>query len=108
MAMHFDNGGSKNIVRVCIWLESGCSLDNGEYGLTMEGVIGALNIMPNGGVDDVSLIRECAEEFISGIDFEIPGDGLIELMMIESGELQDVFYTKWYEVKSHRIQDFNK
>lgn len=106
VSIQYCTSGTKNIVRVAVWLESGCDIKKEEYGLTIEGFIGQFNIKPRGGEDEVSLIKECADEFVSNIDFDIPEEGVIYLNMVESGEWQDVFYTKWYEVVSFTVQEF--
>lgn len=85
-----------NYVQVLITTETGCDPEKGEYGLEISSFIGCLDISSHGGVDDVSLVKECIE---NDIDFStLPEEGTTEVILKESGEWEDVFWNKYYIV----------
>lgn len=86
-----------NYVYVCIVTEDECSVEKGEYSLSITGITGALDISSIGGVDDVSLIKECIESHIS--EMKLPNDGTTVVVLKESGEWEDVFWHKYYVVE---------
>jgi len=87
-----------NYIEVHIHVESGCNPKEGEYILHLASFNGSLDLSSHGGVDDISLIKECVEEIISDIDFkkEEIEEGLLHLVLKESGEWEDVFWHKYY------------
>ena len=52
----------KNKVYCTINLESGCKVSEDEYSINLVGFLGALDINAYGGVDDVTLIKDCIDE----------------------------------------------
>jgi len=92
----------KNIVQVFIHTETGRSPLEGEYSIHIGSVIGALDISSVGGVDDVSLIRECIIGRVID-DIDLPEKGMAEIVLRESGEWEDGFWCKYYEVESAEV-----
>ena len=90
---------SINYVSVALYTERGCNAEEGEYSLRIGDVIGSLDISSSGGVDDISLIKECIE---NDVEFDkLPKEGMTEIVLQESGEWEGVFWHKYYEI--HRI-----
>lgn len=86
-----------NYVCVVIYTEEGCSPEEGEYGLSLCSFIGALDLSAPGGTDDIQLVKDAVE---NEIDFKLlPIEGETEVILRESGEWEDVFWHKYYEVK---------
>ena len=52
---------SVNFVEVLLVTESGCNPDEGEYSLSINSFIGTLDISSFGGVDDISLVKQCID-----------------------------------------------
>jgi len=92
---------SINHVGISVCIEAGCDVQEGEYSIVIAGLIGGLDISAPGGVDDVSLIKECVDEYILGGNYS--GDLVIDLILKESGEWEDVFWHKYYVVE-HEIK----
>lgn len=86
-----------NIVQVAINVESGCNPHDGEYSLHICGFIGSLDLSSYGGVDDVSLIRDCVENNLDEIN--LPSEGTCILTLEESGEWEGFNWLKYYIVK---------
>lgn len=86
-----------NFVQVIIGTESGCRVADGEYSVFIIGLIGELDIHSYGGVDDVSLIKDCIVEHIR--EWALPEEGTTEVILKESGEWEDVFWNKYYVVE---------
>lgn len=64
--------------------------------MILDGLVGSLYLSSGGGVDDISLIKEGIEE---GVDFStLPEEGATQVILIEDGEWEDVFWHKWYTV----------
>lgn len=96
--MKFQNINNRpvNHVQCVIGLEDGCNAMEGEYSLYITSFLGSLVINQIGGVDDISLIKECIE---NEIDFEkIPNCSETIVVIEESGEWEDVFWNKYYKV----------
>lgn len=91
----------KNKVLLVMNIESGCDPKIGEYSLNIISFFGAIDITQNGGSDNVYLIRECVEEAIDG--WELPEEGDIEIIVNESGEWEDVYWNKYYEIESYKV-----
>ena len=91
---------SLNVVSVLIFTEAGCDFDDGEYTAEISGFVGTLDISSNGGVDDVSLVKEAIEEEIDAS--LLPKEGVTQVMLEETGEWEDVFWHKYYRVKQLR------
>lgn len=98
-----------NIVSVSIQTESGCDISEGEYTVSITGLVGALGIDSVGGNDDVTLIKEAVDNAIMGDEIELREEGFKEVTLIESGEWEDVFWHKYYvimpEVNNDRAFD---
>lgn len=86
-----------NYVGVSICIEKDCNVQEGEYSIAITGFIGGLDINSPGGVDDISLIKECVDEYILNSNYS--GDLVIDLILKESGEWEDVFWNKYYIVE---------
>lgn len=86
-----------NYVGVSVCIEADCDVKEGEYSVSINGLIGGLDISAPGGIDDVSLIKECVDNYILGSNYS--GDIVIDLVLKESGEWEDVFWHKYYVVE---------
>jgi hypothetical protein len=85
-----------NVIQVFIQTEKGCNPLEGEYSLSIGSSKYPLDISSPGGVDDVSLVKDAIEN-----EFDLsslPEEGLTEVVLIESGEWEDVFWNKYYLV----------
>ena len=85
-----------NFVQVFIHIEHGCDPHEGEYSLVLGSFIGNLDLSSTGGADDISLIKDCVEENLESIN--LPAEGTAEVVLRESGEWEDVFWHKYYEI----------
>ena len=83
-----------NYVNVLLSIEEGCDPEEGEYSLDITSFLGRLDINAVGGVDDITLIKECIEN----ASFEYPKNGELHIVLKESGEWEDVFWNKYYIV----------
>lgn len=88
---------SVNYVQVLIHTESDCDPSIGEYSLSIIGFIGSLDLSSAGGADDISLIKEAIENHIDFVS--LPPEGWTEVLLRESGEWEDVFWHKYYEIE---------
>ena len=88
---------SVNFVEVCIYTELGCDPSEGEYSMIISSFIGALDISSIGGVDDVSLIKDCIENNFEEI--ELAKEGCTQVILKEAGEWEDVFWHKYYVIE---------
>jgi hypothetical protein len=97
-----------NIIDVVIQTESGCSVEEGEYSVSIIGFVGSLDISAV-GVDDATLIKEAVDEAIMNNEIELCEEGFKEVRLQESGEWEDVFWHKYYvimpEVNNDRTLD---
>lgn len=84
---------TKNIVRAFVTTESGCNVDDGEYNISIQQFIGEI------GSDDVELVAEAITECVD--DLELPYEWITEVMLIETGKREDVFWHKYYQVVAH-------
>lgn len=84
-----------NYVHVVLAVYGDCNPEEGEYDLIITGFIGHLDIYQEGGVDDISLIKECV---INDIE-NYPQNGELHIVLRESGEWEDVFWHKYYEIE---------
>jgi|GEM_PF-3500420 len=87
---------NKNVIQVFIRTEKGCDPLEGEYSLSIGNSKYPLDISSPGGVDDISLVKDAIEN-----EFDLsslPEEGLTEVVLIESGEWEDVFWNKYYLV----------
>ena len=87
---------SRNIVEVMVGTESGCSIEEGEYSVHISSVFGSLDISSPGGADDASLIKDCIDNNIELL--KLPEEGYTRVVLVESGEREDVFWHKYYEI----------
>lgn len=88
---------SVNTVSVHITLESGCDWREGEYNLTLNGLLGSLDLNTLGGVDDITLIQDAVFDVLE----DKIGDrceGCLELTLQESGEWEGYNWHKYYIV----------
>ncbi len=88
---------SINYVSVSIYTESGCNQDEDEYSLTINNSSNSLDISSVGGVDDISLIKDCIVNKLGS--FILPEEGMTEIILKEDGEWDDVFWHKYYVVE---------
>lgn len=86
---------SVNYVNLMLRVELGHEVD--EYTIELTGILGNLDIWTRDGADDISLIRECIESNIN--ELKLPKEGWVDVVLKESGEWQDVFWCKWYEIE---------
>lgn len=90
-----------NYIEITIVTETGCNARDGEFSLYLSGFIGCLDLNSYGGVDDISLIKDCIE---NNIDWEaLPEEGMTEIILRESGEWEDVFWHKYYEIERFTV-----
>ena len=87
-----------NRVNLTIFVEPGCSLEEGEYKLTLHSSLEGLDINASGGVDDISLIKDCIENNIESLPNVT--EGYIGIVVEEDGEQEDVFFNKYYTIIS--------
>lgn len=87
----------KNIVIVQLHVESGCDPRDREYSLNLVSMLTPLDIDERLG--DVPLIEECVEEAASDTRYAMPTEGMVEIRLKESGEWEDVFWHKYYEIE---------
>jgi len=85
-----------NYVEVHINIEDGCNVSEGEYSYHISAFTGSLDISSIGGVDDISLIKECIDGCLSDPTIEMHEEGLLHLVLKEDGEWEDVFWHKYY------------
>jgi hypothetical protein len=84
----------KNIYEVAILTESGCSIAEGEYSIFITKItVGDI------GADDFNLVEECIGDCIAELD--LPNEGFTAFTLIETGEREDVFWHKYYELKAN-------
>jgi len=88
-----------NYVSVLVETEKGCDINEGEYSLYIMSFIGSLDIYSPGGVDDVSLIKDCILNHLD--DLNLPEEGCTQIVLRESGEWEDVFWSKYYEIERY-------
>lgn len=86
-----------NYVSVVIYTEAGCDPLKDEYTAIVASFVGSLDISSPGGVDDVSLVKEAIANSIE--DFNLPEEGVTQVVLKESGEWEDVFWHKYYIVE---------
>lgn len=86
---------NKNIVTVLLTRDENSNLDDGEYTINVVQVVGALCL--NTPVEtDADLIVQCIEEHINEIEWTF--DNWTEVRLIETGEREDNFWHKYYEI----------
>lgn len=83
--------GAQKVFEITIETECGCDIKEGEYTVRVTHLLG--NWL---GDDDFSLIEEAVAEVIA--DLNLPEEGHTTFIAFESGERQDVFWTKWFEI----------
>lgn len=82
---------NKNVLLVEVITEDGCNFDDGEYRLSILEIV-------NGCIDgtDHELALECIEENLTRND--LPKEGPTLFVLTETGEQEDVFWRKYYEI----------
>ena len=88
---------SINFVRVFIHIEHDCDPHEGEYSLVLGSFIGDLDLSSIGGVDDISLIKDCVENNLESLN--LPPEGATEVVLRESGEWEGYNWHKYYEIE---------
>lgn len=83
--------GDQKVFEITIETERGCDIKEGEYTVRITHLLG--NWL---GSDDFGLIEEAVAEIIA--DLNLPEEGYTTFIAYESGECQDVFWTKWFEI----------
>ncbi|BCQ68186.1 hypothetical protein PEQA60_21760 [Pseudomonas sp. Eqa60] len=83
--------GDQKVFEITIETECGCDIEEGEYTVRITHLLG--NWL---GSDDFGLIEEAVAEIIA--DLNLPEEGHTAFIAYESGECQDVFWTKWFEI----------
>ena len=80
-----------NIIKAVVWLEDGCCWDEGEFSVHVTEIVqGFID------EDDYDLIRECAWENIKPEKLEYSNEFAYMFTFIESGEVEDVGWLKYY------------
>jgi hypothetical protein len=93
-----------HMVLVNLHVESGCDPKEGEYSMSIASFLGCLDISSIGGVDDISLIKECIE---NDFDFDLlPAEGMANIYLEESGEWEGYAWHKYYKIQRHNIIEF--
>lgn len=103
IAMHFERLDERpiNYVQVVMHCDDGCDVPNGEYSLAITGFCGALYIDVPGGADDPYLVASCIQ---NDFDFsKAPKEGEVIFILRESGEWEDVFWHKYYEIERFNV-----
>ena len=77
-----------------IGLSTECSAD--EFSIEILDFIGSLNINLLGGVDDISLIKDCITNSLD--ELKLQRDCFYQIILVESGEWEDVSWHKYYEI----------
>jgi hypothetical protein len=95
------NEGAVNYIEVYIYTELGCKPSDGEYSMAINSFFGSLDISSAGGVDDVSLVKDCIENNLDEI--KLPVEGCTQVILKESGEWEDLFWHKYYEVERYGV-----
>jgi hypothetical protein len=85
-----------NFIDVCIYTELGCDANEGEYSMLINSFIGTLDISSIGGVDDISLVKDCIENSLN--DINLPAEGCTQVTLKESGEWEGYSWHKYYEI----------
>jgi hypothetical protein len=88
---------SINFVQVFISTEHDCDPHEGEYSLVLGSFIGGLDLSSIGGVDDISLIKDCIENNLESLN--LPAEGTTEVVLRESGEWEGYNWHKYYEIE---------
>ena len=83
--------GAEKVFEITIETECDCDVAEGEYTVRVTHLLG--NWL---GEDDFSLIEEAVAEVIG--ELKLPEEGHTTFIAYESGERQDVFWTKWFEI----------
>ncbi|MHC8299592.1 hypothetical protein [Pseudomonas sp. ZS1P83] len=86
-----DRKGDQKVFEITIGTECGCDIEEGEYTVRVTHLLG--NWL---GSDDFGLIGDAVAEVIA--DLGLPEEGHTTFIAYESGERQDVFWTKWFEI----------
>ncbi|MBK5416369.1 hypothetical protein [Pseudomonas sp. TH31] len=86
-----DRAGDQKVFKITIETECGCDIEEGEYTVRVTHLLG--NWL---GADDFGLIGDAVAEVIA--DLGLPEEGHTTFIAYESGERQDVFWTKWFEI----------
>jgi len=94
-----------NIVDVVVLLQEGCCVDDDEYSIDIVGFIGSLDIQPHGEFTDCTLIKEAIDEAIHNKEVTLIEDEPLNIRLIETGEWDDVFYNKYYELMPIKSND---
>lgn len=81
----------KNRFVIAIQTELGCKIEEGEYSVFIVKLLDGLI-----GEDDFDLVQECVAEAIR--DLDLPPEGWTEFEINETGEREDVFWHKYYEL----------
>ncbi len=86
-----DRRGDQKVFEITIETECGCDVEEGEYTVRITHLLG--NWL---GSDDFGMIGDAVAEVVT--DLGLPDEGHTTFIAYESGELQDVFWTKWFEI----------
>jgi len=88
---------SLNYIQALIYTERDCDPSIGEYSLIITGFVGSLDLSSDGGVDDITLIKDAIE---NNVDFlALPAEGFTDVLLRESGEWEGESWHKYYEVE---------
>lgn len=99
----------KKRVSVGIHLEGGCNPQEGEYSIYLGSFTEPLDLSSVGGVDDISLIKDCIEnnlDIIFAVDGNFIKEGYIQVSLFESGEPEGNSFHKYYEIDGISVHDY--
>jgi hypothetical protein len=83
-------------VTVTIFVESGCSFEDGEYDKGLSGTI---------LWSDLEKIEECLDNQLEEVFKTFPEDEIVEITLMEDGEWEDVHFWKYFIIKKVEIVD---
>lgn len=92
----------KNFAIVHLRTDAGCNPLKGEYSISLVSMLMPLQIGGGTG-DDVPLIEDCIAEAIHSKGYKLPAEGLTEIRLKESGELEGYDWYKYYEVEDWQV-----
>lgn len=85
-------------ITVLITIEGGCDFQSGEYDVELLSFTEPLILTAPGGTDDISLVLDAIPENITVAESD--KTEIFKATFVESGEWEDVFWHKWYDLES--------
>jgi hypothetical protein len=97
----------KNKITIHIRTELGCDWREDEYSIYFINSTQSLYMgIQDKDEDDFSLIRDAIRENMES--FNLPPEGMTEVVLIEDGEWEDVFFHKYFTVESFKFIPFEE